>query len=87
VETVKWPVAEDKYQGQVCRRVGTEGKTCRDPTSSGHQRAGLRQDTGDWSQGQKLSDGGHGARGVLDLGAGTFRVRASFMDEKLSFKS
>lgn len=54
---------------------------------SGHQRAGLRQDTGDWSQGQKLSDGGHGARGVLDLGAGTFRVRASFMDEKLSFKS
>ena len=78
METVKWPVAEDKYQGQVCRRVGTEGKTCRDPTSSGHQRAGLRQDRGDWSQGQKLSDGGHRARGVLDFRGWDLRGQSKF---------
>ena len=31
---------------------------------SGHQCVGPRQDWGDWSQGQKLSDGGHGVPGV-----------------------
>ena len=80
-------MAEDTYQGQVCRRVRTEGKTCRDLTPRGHQRAGLRQDRGDWSQGQKLSDGVTGLKESWLLGAGNFGVRASFMDEKLSFKS